>query len=234
MSLPARILKARKLDERPRRVIGAEAWPPPDLPQNPEAPASASGASLLSPRYPTAIDARPTITDNQTPLSGIWHNYLALMLEACMSELGTYPEMQGSLMDYLGVQFGTTVSNWRSFQKTYGGNEAGQLFGFIKRGHSATVAGYANAQSGSAATHQGHHPSGKTPVLFAEVVGTGISPAAMVAGIGGGVRGEVTGILGASIQYTFRGCPADDAPGVPSGSHVQPVNILLAFLVEAP
>lgn len=233
MSLPNRILRELKREEIPRSSPSDPRGRSVPSSLDPEAPEPA-GTSLLSPRYPAQLDVLPTITDDQTPLSGIWHNYLALMLEACMTELGTFAEMSGSLKDFLGVQFANKVSNWRSFQKTYGGNEAGQLFGFIKRYHSATAAGYANAQNSSASTHQGHHPSGKQPALFAEVLGTGISAAAMVAGVGGGVRGEVTGIAGSSIQYRYRGSPADDSPGIPSGSHVQPVNILLAFLVEAP
>lgn len=215
----------------------------PGGPPTPEAPGPA-GASLLVTKYPKILDTVPNIQDDLTPLSGIFPNFLALMLEAIMAEAGTFPftgdVLSGELQDlknYLGVEAANTISNWRSIDKTAefgGGNEAGQIFGLIKKNHSATVTGYINEQGSSAIQSQGVIPGLREPVAFGEVIGIGIDAADMVLGIGGGIRAGVTGMTTSLISYTYRGHPATASPANPAGDHTQQVNILLAFLTEAP
>lgn len=240
MSLPVALLKKRRGRRRVFPQIEGRGRGVP-ITIEPEDPAEAP-ASLMVNRYPTGLDDVPTINDNETPLSGIFHNFLALMLEAAMQELGTFETLpvsttigQRGLMDFLGLQFAESVSNWRSFSKSFGGNEAGQIYGLIKKQHSLPASSYGGTVNGVATNHQGQHPNGKQPVLFAEVLGFGLTAAEMVAGIGGGIRGEVNGVLSSQFQYVIRGSPATfPTPGAPAGSFTQRVNVLLAFPVEAP
>lgn len=197
---------------------------------------AAAASNLLVVRYPSAIDTPPTLANEETPLSGLFYNYLALILEAIMAELGPLNailENHPNLLRFLGSGFGVRLSAWQSNNKLDGGNEAGQLYGFIKIQRGFTGNGWNIVQTGSVNSVQGVLASNKKPVLFASVIGGGISAADMVASVAGGVRGEITSQTGILMQWAARGHPSGTTPGSVVHSFRQDVDLLICFLLEA-
>lgn len=219
---------------RPRKLIPAGAG---------SAPAQAA-TSLLIVRYPAAIDAPPTITDEDTPLSGIFHSYLALLLEAVMAELGPLTEVFrnpniGSLMQFLGVELGSSISNWRSFTKSAGGNEAGQVFGLIKVRFQTAVSGY-NVRNAitNVNPRSGGHAGSRVPVLFCQVsnqIPPALSGADMATAVGGGVRGQAGFQSPTVYRADVRGCPGTATGGTPTapGNPQVSTHVLFLFMHEA-
>ncbi len=171
--------------------------------------------SLLVVRYPSALDAPPTIEDDQTPLAGIFYNYLGLMIEAVMSELGPMAEIyrgaNGTLKTFLGQEGANRISNWRSIAKTTGGgNEKGDVFGVIKFLQSFTASAWNVRRNRTITVQQGQHPDAKQPLLMSEASNPSgaLSSADMIDGIGGGIRGRGQW-GGASTIFTIsRGAPS--------------------------
>lgn len=197
-----------------------------------------AATSLLTVRYPAALDTPPSVLDDVTPLSGVLMNYLGLMLEAIQAEAGPLHgvvDYHGSLLRFLGYQLNNRLSCWRSFGKAYGGDEAGQVFGLIKRYHSGTGSAFNTAQLGSATSNQGAHPTTKQPLVFGEAPQMGGGTAQQVIdSVGGGVRGRANWTGASSIDYSYRGSTAKLPPsGASSGAHTQGVHLLLFFPYEA-
>lgn len=208
-----------------------------DLTPEGEPPVIAA-ASLLSVRYPAAIDTPPSVQDDVTPLSGVVMNYLALMLEAIQVEVGPAQGIrassaEGTLLRFLGIELNNRVSNWRSIAKAYGGNEAGQIFGVMGRYYSQTGSGYNVVRTVAAQSFQGVHPMTKQPIAFCESPAPGTLQE-IVNSIGGGVRCRAQWSGGGQITYDFRGHPAAIKPVGPcAGSHAQGVHILILYPYEA-
>ena len=191
--------------------------------------------NLLVVRYPVAIDTPPTMTNDVAPLSGIFHNYAALMLEAIMAEVGPLAELKkrhGTLLAFLGIEAANRISNWRSKTKTYGGNEAGQVYGLTKQHKTNTPLQYAFKQLASFTTFQGRHRR-KLPVGFGTVDGTGKTNNQMVVGVGGPMLVNNRGHGNSDVySYEYRGSPAGKNPGVPAGTFAQPADLLFLYLWE--
>jgi hypothetical protein len=132
-----------------------------------------SSSSVMVVRYPEAIDTPPTITDDVTPLAGQWHNYLGLLIEAVIGELGPLgtngPQIGDSLTlkQFLGVEGGSRLSLYRSVDRGGGDAEAGQLFGVMKLYRAGSVQ-FANTEQITTVTNNhGADPlGGRTPVAF--------------------------------------------------------------------
>lgn len=208
-----------------------------DLTPDGEPPVIAA-ASLLSVRYPAAIDTPPSVQDDVTPLSGVVQNYLALMLEAIQVEVGPAQGIrasssEGTLLRFLGAELNNRVSNWRSIAKAYGGNEVGQIYGVMGRYYSQTGSGYNVVRSQTATSFQGRHPMDKQPIAFCESPAPGTLQE-IINSIGGGVRCRAQWTGSNQITYDFRGHPGGIKP-VPAcaGSHTQGVHILILFPYEA-
>ena len=191
--------------------------------------------NLLVVRYPVAIDTPPTMNDDVAPLSGIFLNYAALMLEAIMAEVGplaTLKARHGTLLKFLGVEAANRISNWRSKTKTYGGNEAGQVYGLTKQFFNSTAASYGTIQFSTFTSFQGRHRT-KLPVAFATVDGTGKTNAQMVAGAGGPMMTLNRGHAGSDVYFIgYRGSRADHTTANPVGTFAQAVDILNLYLWE--
>ena len=190
-------------------------------------------ANLLVVRYPVEIDTPPAMSNDVAPLSGIFHNYAALMLEAIMAEVGPLADLPkpGTLLAFLGVEAANRISNWRSKTKTYGGNEAGQIYGLTKQHKTNTPLQYAVKQIASFTTFQGQRT--KLPVGFGAVDGTGKTNNQMVVGVGGPMLVNNRGHGGSDVySYEYRGSPAGKNPGAPVGTFAQPADLLFLYLWE--
>ncbi len=200
---------------------------------------AAAAPNLLVVRYPVAIDTPPTMTNNVAPLSGIFHNYTALMLEAIMAEVGPLAILQkqhGTLLKFLGMEAANRISAWRSVTKTFGGNEAGQVFGLIKQSFLQLPSAYAARQFGTLDSWQGFHPN-KRPVLFGAVDGTGRTNQDMYIGVGGPFRCSSDGTSGTGGTYKYhfqyRGSRADHIDTIePFGPFKIWVDVMHFFLWE--
>lgn len=193
--------------------------------------------STLVVRYPAAIDTPPAIAgDQSTPIVGLFHNYLGLLIEAVQAEVGPLDLFQAGqsrdLLYWLGSELtGNRVSNWRSQTKTSGGDAAGQVFGLHKRTVSGASTFYNPTQSTTFSALQGQHPTTKTPVLFA-------TPSAFNHGAGiftgpAIIRGQVTGFAGGAYPAQFRGANGLFAGGDSSGAGTFQADLLLLYMVEA-
>jgi hypothetical protein len=133
-----------------------------------------SSSSVMVVRYPEAIDTPPTITDDVTPLAGQWHNYLGLLIEAVIGELGPLgtngPQIGDSLTlkEFLGVEGGSRLSLYRSVDRSGADAEAGQLFGVMKL-YRTGLTTFANTEQITTVTnnHGADPMGGRTPVAFA-------------------------------------------------------------------
>ncbi len=190
--------------------------------------------SLLVVRYPNSIDTPPTI-DDETPLSGIYWNYLGMMLEAIQTEVG--PMVLGlgtlNLLQWLGSEVsGSSISNWQDSAKSAGGNSKGQVYGLQIAHVSGTASLFANSQIWSATNPHGATPTGKEPIMFCSVsafqdpanVFTG--PAAVRAF--GSFNASST-----SISGQYRGNNGLSGGGSPSGSGTYSAMLLAFYMTEA-
>ncbi len=196
-------------------------------------------AGLLSVRYPSAIDVPPILTDDQTPLSGIFYNYLGLMVESVLAEIGltdfrTSIAGRNTLLTFLGHELGTALSNWRQFTKNWGGNQKGQTYGLIKHFFSQTGTGWNVDRNATATSWDGVHPAGKVPVMFCHPTSFQRSTAEIVASVGGGIRGRVNNWTAVNtLSLTFRGHPSGPTPGASAGAKVFSMHAIIFFMVEA-
>ncbi len=193
--------------------------------------------SALVVRYPAALDTPPAFAgDQSTPVVGLFHNYLGLLIEAVQAEIGPMDLKQFSvpstLMFWLGTEVtGSRISNWRSQAKTSGGNAAGQIFGLHKRVVSGTGSLYDSTQSTSFNALQGQHPAFKTPVLLGTMSAGGLG-----AGVFAGpatIRGGVTGSPIGTYQANYRGANGLFAGGSTANPSTFQADLLIVYMVEA-
>lgn len=200
-----------------------------------------AGASVLVPRYPSALDQAPTI-GQRTPLSGVYWNYLGLLLEVIQAEIGpiAFPFKPGvsaryNLAEWLGNEvLGNAISNWRSVAKAQGGNARGQIYGITKIFEQGTATFFAGRRTVNKTLSQGAHPLGKDPVLFghtsARNPATGVGHAA--SDLFNGpilIRGKAD-VVGSTLQVTYRG--AKSSGGQPTGSATFSANLVAIYMVE--
>lgn len=191
-------------------------------------------ASVMAVRYPNAIDTPPTITDAVTPLAGQWHNYLALMIEAVMGEIGPLGAANGgrigaseNLLQFLGTEGAARLSLVRSIAK----DEAGQVYGVVKKTVAGTMTALNNETSFGVNNYHGADPSRHTPLLFGCANRlAGVTPAEMAAGPAV-VRGRMLEPTTATnISGTYRGATALEDNGHPSGSKNVVVDLAVFFM----
>lgn len=205
--------------------------------QSAEPEPNIAGQSILVTRYPMALDIPPTITE-KTPLSGLYSNFLALLLEAVQGEIGPivlpfYPA-QGrpfSLQEWLGSEVaGNAVSCWNSSAKAQGGNARGQIFGLQVHTVSGVATSFGTLPSVLVPISQGIHLGGKEPVTFGMVSAFGHLPTDFFAGPAV-IRGRATQ-LALNWSLIYRGAAGDAPGGLPTGSGTFNAALLMLYMVE--
>lgn len=196
-----------------------------------QTPAAATQSTSVV-KYPGGFDQGPPIIDDLTPLVAQWHNYLSLMVEAVMAEVGPIGKNSQStvgnstsLMRFLGVEGAARLSLYKSVTKS----EAGQLFGVMKAHVSGTGVYANNVQTTSLTNHHGGDPGNRVPLVFActnqlpttSVADMAIGPTVMRCD-------STTPSSSGNITVRYRAC----APGggSPSGGATHSADLLVFFM----
>lgn len=145
--------------------------PPPIL-----AAQDGAGPSTLSSSYPSAFDTAVTVTEDVTVLVSQWPNYLALLIEAVMGEIGAIGNVdtgligtKASLMNYLG----TSVQQALSVTRAAGSGVAGQVFGIqgFYANETGSSVGTSGPKSQTLTAHYGRNSVAQQPVCFVASTG---------------------------------------------------------------
>lgn len=197
-----------------------------------DAAPEAALASVLSVRYPFALDVAPALVEGVTPLSAQWDNYLGLMVEAVQAEIGPIGSLTGliggvsaSLMDFLGTEVAARISVVK-------GNDAGRIFGLhhVRTAVAGTNYGAATPNSLTITKTHGQQPSGVVaPLVFGcpqgDVLGSLPTTGPWVP------RGNAVIDNGANWTMYYRGCRGDAFAGLCTGATVYTVDWMLFYML---
>lgn len=210
----------------------ARISPPPSTGGAGSSTATAAQSTLI-PKYPGGIDSAPTITDAETVLSAVFHNFVSTLIEAIEAEVGpiatgsdpkTWVGGKPSLMHMLDELSITT------------GTHAGKIAGLGR-----FYVSKAGTAFGTATSHNWTNPSGTVlagnldPLAFLVPLQTsGISDDDMAAGpiCPRGRAGESAG----TISLTYAAHKAQNAPfngGAPTSAKTFTVEGVVVYLKQA-